>query len=173
MNENSFFLKKEYREWCRIIKKEANIQIIVDADATPVKTEIVELANQYSIKVLFVASYNHMTSNTLGCEWKYVDTDKESVDFYIMNHAKKLDIVVTQDIGLASTLLLKGVEVIHPRGKIYSESDISIALDMRYLSAKLRRGGKHTKGPKPFTEMDRIYFKENFNKILSKYAGDL
>lgn len=113
-----------------------------------------------------------MTSNTLGCEWKYVDTDKESVDFYIMNHTKSGDIVVTQDIGLASTLLLKGVKVIHPRGKIYSESDISVALDMRYLSAKLRRSNKHTKGPKPLTQTDRLYFYENFNKILSNYAGD-
>lgn len=113
-----------------------------------------------------------MTSNTLGCEWKYVDTDKESVDFYIMNHTKIGDIVVTQDIGLASTLLLKGVKVIHPRGKIFSESDISVALDMRYLSAKLRRSNKHTKGPKPFTQIDRLSFYENFNKILSNYAGD-
>ncbi|WP_338030780.1 DUF188 domain-containing protein [Cytobacillus citreus] len=52
-----------------------------------------------------------------------------------MNHASPSDIVVTQGIGLASTLLLKGVYVLSPRGILYEEKEIHTALDMRYLSA--------------------------------------
>jgi uncharacterized protein YaiI (UPF0178 family) len=47
-------------------------------------------------------------------DWKYVDVRKEAADLLIMNHAVKGDITVTQDIGLASTLLLKGVQVLSP-----------------------------------------------------------
>lgn len=38
-----------------------------------------------------------------------------------MNHAFMGDITVTQDIGLASTLLPKGVHVLSPRGTLFDE----------------------------------------------------
>jgi uncharacterized protein len=38
-----------------------------------------------------------------------------------MNHAKRGDIVVTQDIGLASTLLPKEVQVISPKEFLFEE----------------------------------------------------
>lgn len=64
-----------------------------------------------------------------------------------MNHVKAGDIVVTQDIGLESTLLLEGVHVLSPRGISFKESEIHIALDMRYLTAKARRRGFMEKVP--------------------------
>ncbi len=150
---------------------EKKMQIIVDADACPVKQEIADLAIRYHICVLFVASYNHQTSNTYGFDWAYVDTGKESADIYIVNHSNRHDIVVTQDIGLAGLLLNKGVIVLTPRGKQYTEDNIETALEYRYLSAKERRGGKHTKGPKKFTQADRDSFIFTLEKILSKDAG--
>lgn len=105
-------------------------------------------------------------------KWKYVDSDKEAVDLFIMNATKKQDIVVTQDIGLASTLLLKRVTVLSPRGVIFEEESINTALDMRYLSAKARRKGVYGKGPKPYTEEDRQKFRRNFIRILSKNEGE-
>jgi len=33
--------------------------------------------------------------------WKYVDSGMEAADLFIMNHAGKGEIVITQDIGLA------------------------------------------------------------------------
>jgi uncharacterized protein len=53
-----------------------------------------------------------MKNDLNNMKWKFVDSTKEAVDFYIMNHVKAYDIVVTQDIGLASTLLLKGAYVL-------------------------------------------------------------
>lgn len=150
---------------------EKKMQIIVDADACPVKQEIADLAAHYQINVLFVASYNHKTSNTYGYDWVYVDTGKESADLYIVNHSYRHDLVVTQDIGLAGLLLKKGVRVMTPRGKQYTEENIEMALEFRYLSAKERRGGKHTKGPKKFTQSDRDSFIFTLEKILSKDAG--
>lgn len=80
---------------------------------------------------MFVASYNHHVNenNFTYANWKYVDSGKEAADLYIMNHAGKGDIAITQDIGLASTLLPKGVHVFSPKGALFEEKDIQTALD--------------------------------------------
>jgi uncharacterized protein len=57
--------------------------VLVDADSCPVKEEIVEIAHQFSIKVFFVASYNHMKLDSLEADWKYVDASKEALTFIL------------------------------------------------------------------------------------------
>ncbi|WP_319942290.1 DUF188 domain-containing protein [Neobacillus rhizosphaerae] len=71
-----------------------------------------------------------------------------------MNHASKGNITITQDIGLASTILLKGVQVLSPRGVVFEEKAIQTALDLRFLNAKARKRGVYGKGPKPFQSED-------------------
>lgn len=144
----------------------------MDADSCPVKAEIVEIASKFSVKVLFVASYDHHGINeSTYAEWKYVDARKEAADLFIMNPTQKGDIVITQDIGLAYTLLLKGVQVLSPKGIVFDEDEIQTALDLRYLHAKARRRGVYGKGPKPFHSWDRVKFSTELAKILSKFAG--
>nr|WP_246940436.1 YaiI/YqxD family protein [Bacillus pinisoli] len=146
-------------------------QLFVDADACPVKNEILHIAASYEIDVIFVASYSHVMTNSIGGTWIYVDANKEEVDMYITNHSKRGDIVITQDIGLASLLLGKGIKVISPRGKEYLEETIGFALNMRYISAKERRKGNFSKGPSPFTNQDRNQFIQTLEKILSNLEG--
>jgi uncharacterized protein len=137
------------------------------------------IAGVHNIEVIFVASYNHTTDKTYGGRWVFVDTGwvfvdtgKEEADLYIVNHVQKKDIVITQDIGLAGLLLSKDVIVVTPRGKHYTEANVDTALQFRYLSAMERRGGKHSKGPKKFTEEDTLHFITTMKKILSKDAGE-
>ncbi len=166
--------KKEYAGGCRISTMEKKHPIVyVDADSCPVKEEIAQLASDFSVEVTFVASYAHATSNPLYMEWKwkYVDSDREAADLYIMNHASKGDIVVTQDIGLASTLLLKGVYVLSPKGNLFEEKDIQTALDIRYIKTKARARGIYGKGPPPFTDLERKRFVEELAALLSVSAG--
>ncbi|MDR4888974.1 YaiI/YqxD family protein [Fredinandcohnia sp. QZ13] len=146
-------------------------KIFVDADACPVKEEIVSIAGTYNINVVFVASYAHVMSNPIGGKWVYVDADKEAADLYIMNHAIKKDIVITQDTGLASILVNRGVTVLSPRGKEFKEEDMEQILHFRFLSAKERRSGSYSKGPKPFTDEDKQHFTKIFKKSLSNIAG--
>jgi uncharacterized protein YaiI (UPF0178 family) len=131
--------------------------------------EIVEIATQYSIQAVFVASYAHMKSDLGGLNWVFVDSYKEAVDLYLMNHVKKGDFAVTQDIGLASTLLAKGVYTLSPRGSLFEEKEIQTALELRYLSAKARRQGVYGKGPKPFTLKDREKFIKELSMLLSNF----
>nr|WP_084028949.1 DUF188 domain-containing protein [Bacillus sp. J33] len=145
---------------------------MVDADSCPVKEEIVEISNSFSLDAIFVASYAHMKNDLNGADWKFVDSSKEAADLFIMNNVKSGDLVVTQDIGLASTLLLKGVYVLSPKGILFEENEIRTALDMRYLSAKARRKGVYGKGPKPFSREDRSRFVEQLTNILSNFEGN-
>ncbi|WP_456274004.1 YaiI/YqxD family protein [Bacillus sp. AK031] len=137
------------------------------------KEEITELSKVYGLEVIFIASNAHRKANPEKGKWVYVDSSKEAADLYIMNHIKAGDVLVTQDIGLASVVLPKRVYAISPRGKQFREETISTALDFRYLSAKERRKGKYGKGPKPFTTEDRERFVSTLTKILSNFAGDL
>ena len=145
--------------------------VLVDADACPVKNEIRQISAQYGIRVQFVASYAHYHQNDNANEWKFVDSDKESADLYIVNHSQKGDCVVTQDMGLAASIIPKGVICLTPRGKVINEKDLDSILFFRYASKKARRGGERTRGPKKFTEQDRQNFCKEFEQILSKLEG--
>jgi uncharacterized protein len=124
------------------------------------------------VKILSAASYDHYgIKDTTYAAWKFVDSGREAADLFIMNNSERGDIVVTQDIGLASTLLPMGVQVLSPKGVLYEEKAIQTALDLRYLNAKARRKGIYSKGPKPFHSTDRERFSMCLTKILSKFAG--
>ncbi len=143
----------------------------MDSDACPVKSEVSDYAERFKVKVVFVTSIKNKMSTPLPGEWVYVDWDKEAVDLYIMNYAKEDDIVITADIGLAAGLLGTRVHVLSPKGVQFTDSNIETMLSLRHVSAKTRRQGYRTKGPKAFTHQDREYFKASLNKILSNYAG--
>lgn len=145
--------------------------ILVDADACPVKEEISSIGHTYQMDVYFVASYSHVVKNEIKGTWVYVDDEKESADLYILNHARKNDVVVTQDQGLASMLVSRNVYVLSPRGKQYEESEMDMMLHMRFLSAKERRKGNYSKGPKAFSQQNRENFVHSFKKTLSNIAG--
>lgn len=123
-------------------------------------------------EVIFVASYAHVSNHSSDERWIYVDNVKEAADLFILNHVNRKDIVVTQDIGLASTLLLKEVFVLSPRGDLYQEKEMETALDLRFLSAKARRKGEYGKGPKPFSKEDRIKFIDQLTMVLSNFEKD-
>lgn len=145
--------------------------VFVDADACPVKHEIFLLARQYNVESVFVSSYNHF-SHDEAMKWLYVDAEKEAVDLYIVNRAQKGDVVVTQDIGLASMLVSREIYVVSPRGKVYTEEEMGHRLYARYLQAKQRRQGIYAKGMKRFSAEERQAFRKSFEKILSKLAGN-
>ncbi|WP_186365100.1 DUF188 domain-containing protein, partial [Siminovitchia fortis] len=78
---------------------------------------------------------------------RFVDTHKEAADLVIANSAAAHDIVVTQDIGLASLLLPRQVIVLSERGRMYTNETIDFDLERRHVSSKQRRKGVYGKGP--------------------------
>lgn len=142
-------------------------KIIVDADACPVKAEIVEAARQFGVPVMMVASFDHRLQEQPGVTVVQVDRSDQSVDLYIANHIARQDILVTQDFGLATIGLAKRAVVLSNRGQMYTDQTIDFLLDKRHSQAKQRRRGHYGKGPKPFTEEDRRKFLHSLTKVLS------
>lgn len=142
------------------------LTIIVDADACPVKKEIVLTAKAFGVGVAMVASYDHRLQPEEGVRIVQVDRSQQSADLYISNLVKAKDILVTQDFGLAAIGLAKGAVVLSNRGQIYSNENIGFLLERRHEHAKQRRSGYYGKGPKPFTEADRINFLQTMTKTL-------
>jgi len=149
-------------------------KIIVDADACPVKPEIVKAAAASGIPVLMVASYDHRLTEQPGVDIVQVDRSDQAVDLYIANHIAPRDILVTQDFGLATIGLAKRAVVLSNRGQIYTDRTIDFLLETRHENAKKRRsGGRFGKGPRPFTEEDRLRFLQTLTKVLSALQENL
>jgi len=142
-----------------------HMQILVDADACPVKEIIVRLAKQRDIPVTMLIDTSHELNDGYS---KIVTVDKQadSVDFALMGLLTKNDIVVTQDYGLAAMVLGKGARAVNQNGLVYSNDNIDRLLMDRYIGQKIRRGGGRTKGPAKRTKEDNDRFEAVFCKLL-------
>lgn len=145
----------------------SGVKIIVDADACPVKSEIVGTAGRFGVPVVMVASYDHRLEPHEGVTVVQVDRSDQSVDLYIANRIEAGDILITQDFGLATIGLAKRAVVLSNRGQRYTDRTIDFLLENRHERAKQRRGGKYGKGPRPFTEEDRRTFLQTLTKVLT------
>lgn len=144
------------------------MRFVIDGDGSPVKQEVIELAREFSLPVLIVTSVDHFTTKEYPdfLTFIYVDKGADGADYRIVKEIEPSDIVITQDYGLASLLLGRKVRVFHHRGTEYLPETIDGLLTQRYLSGQMRKAGKRTKGPKPFTQADRETFKRMMREVL-------
>jgi len=146
------------------------MKVYIDADASPVQEEVIQITEQYNISVILVKSFSHFSNASLPSHVsvQYVDKGAEMADFKIMSMVDRKDIIITQDYGLASMLLGKGCYVMHHKGFQYTEHNIDRLLSSRHASAQARRAGYKTKGPKAFTDEDRKKFADAFQHLLKQ-----
>lgn len=141
------------------------MRLLVDGDACPDKQDIKALAIKYQVEMYVYIDYAHVLSDdyyqVIECE-----IGQDSVDMMIVCDVQPNDIVITQDYGLASLLLGKNVRVLHISGLIIDNDNIDLLLVSRYISAKQRRIGKHTRGPTKRTETIREKFLNNLEYLL-------
>lgn len=147
------------------------MKIFVDADACPVKQLITELAMQNKVEVIMVSSSAHFSPYTTPeahVQYVMVDAAQQSADLYIVNHIHKGDVVVTQDYGLAAMAVAKQTYAVHHSGFEFTDHNLDELMFRRHLSAKIRRAGGKTKGPRAFSVEDLKRFKELLASILQR-----
>ncbi|ANE47328.1 hypothetical protein SY83_14815 [Paenibacillus swuensis] len=142
-------------------------RILVDADACPVKQEIVSAGASFGAEVWMIASYDHRLKEMAGVHNVQVDRSDQSVDLYIANQLRPGDVLVTQDFGLATIGLAKRAVVLSNRGQRYTDLTMDFLLETRHEQAKKRRGGMRSRGPKPMTDEDRKHFLQTLTKVLT------
>lgn len=142
------------------------MKIIVDADACPVKEIIVRISKEHNKEVIMVIDTSHVLKSSYA---KVITVDKgaDSADIYLINLAKKGDIIVTQDYGVAAMALGKGCLCINQNGMVYNESNIDSLLLSRHIGKKIRRsGGKINSVPKRTKEDDKN-FEKAFTELIT------
>ena len=147
-------------------KKSRSRTIVVDGDACPVKKEIAEVGRAFGVPVLMVSSYDHALKAEEGVTVVQVDREDQSADLYIANHISAGDVVLTGDYGLAALALGKRCSVLSFRGQEYVDSKMDFMLEGRHARAVERRRGHYSKGPKPITAEEKMYFQHKMTKLL-------
>ena len=166
-----------------------NRTLYIDADACPVTREALACARRARVPVVIVGN----TTQNLGRHIRrddprdaehargrdathcgfWVDVldvsiGADSADFAIVERLQPDDVVVTQDIGLASMVLGRGAAAIGVRGRVYTKATIDMDLFIRHEEKKVRRAGGRTRGPAAFTDDDRERFTRNLADLLAR-----
>ena len=136
------------------------MQIYVDADACPVKEEILRVATRHQLPVHVVSnSWMRLPQSPL-INRIVVTEGPDIADDWIAERIGPGDIAVTADIPLASRCLKAGAKVIGPTGKPFDDAGIGMALAMRDLQSHLRETGESRGFNPAFTPKDRSRFLE-------------
>ena len=98
----------------------------------------------------------------------WVDGGPDVADQYIVEHAVAGDLVVTQDIPLASLLVPKHVAVLDPRGDEHTAETIGERLSIRDFMDQARTNGVVTGGPPPFDARARQAFASALDRALTR-----
>ena len=143
-------------------------QIFVDADACPVKDEVLRVAERHGMVTTFVANFGLRPSRDPMIRNVMVPQGADAADDWIVEHAGTNDLVVTSDIPLASRALKKGAIVLGPTGKPFTEHSIGMALAMRELNQHLRETGESKGYNAGFTAKDRSNFLHEFDAAVQR-----
>lgn len=133
--------------------------LFIDADACPVTRESIDCARRAGVAVVIAGNSTQNLERHIRRDdprdaeharrgfWVTtldVSVGADSADFAIIERLQTGDVVVTQDIGLASMALGRDAAAIGVRG----------------------RAGGRTRGPAAFTSEDRARFKRNLTELL-------
>jgi uncharacterized protein YaiI (UPF0178 family) len=89
-------------------------------------------------------------------------------DNEIVQRAEAGDLVITQDIPLASEVIDKGCLAMNPRGERWTPDNIKQRLNMRDFMETLRSSGIQTGGPAALGQQDKMKFANALDRILAK-----
>lgn len=133
-------------------------EIFVDADACPVKGEVVRVAERHRIVVHMVANAWMRLDDSVVIRRVVVAEGADAADDWIADRVGPRDIVVTADIPLAARCLERGAVVIGSAGKPFTAGSIGMALAMRELTREVRETTRSETRHAAFDRQDRIRF---------------
>lgn len=141
-------------------------EIYVDADACPVKAEVLRVAERHGLRVHLVGNSWMRIGDERTVNRVVVPAMPDAADDWIAERIGPGDIAIAADIPLAARCIERGAQVLGPTGKPFTEAGIGMALAMRDLTAKLRESGD-IKGFNPsFAAKDRARFLDALERMV-------
>lgn len=145
-----------------------SIEILVDADACPVKDEIYKVAERHAAKVYIVSNSFIRIPRLPFIEQIVVEAGPDIADDWIAERAHPHSVVVTADILLAERALTNKAVVLDPKGKPFTAASIGSQVATRALMEQLRSTGDQLGGAPPFSAADRSRFLQALHAVIEK-----
>jgi uncharacterized protein YaiI (UPF0178 family) len=147
------------------------LQILVDADACPVKEEVYRVAERHRVPVSVVSNSPFRVPQIPLVRRVVVAGNFDAADDWIAERANPRSVVITGDILLADRCLKVGATVLAHNGKPFTHASIGSAIATRAIMADLRAGADGLMGgPKPFAKADRSRFLQALDEALVRLA---
>jgi len=141
--------------------------IYVDADACPVREEVVRVADRHGVAVVMVANGGIRPSTHPLVRIVVVDADADAADKWIAERIGAGDVCVTADVPLAARCVEAGATVLAPDGETLTSANIGPRLAARDLMADLRAADPFRRGGgRPFSKADRARFLQTLDQAL-------
>lgn len=140
--------------------------IYVDADACPVKSEVVRVAERHGLTVHMVSNSWMRLADSPVVRRVVVAEGPDAADDWIAERAGAGDVVVTADIPLAARCLARRARVVGMTGKPFTEDAIGMALAMRDLMSHLRDTGEVRGTNAAFRPRDRSRFLQTLEELV-------
>ncbi len=146
----------------------SDIEILIDADACPVKDETYKVALRHQVPVTLVSnSFLRVPPHPL-IKHLTVSDGFDAADDKVVELSHAASVVVTADILLAERALKAGAIVLGPNGKPFTENSIGGAIATRAIMADLRAGGDQVGGAAPFSKADRSRYLSALDEALNR-----
>ncbi|WCT79179.1 YaiI/YqxD family protein [Novosphingobium humi] len=148
------------------------LQVLVDADACPVKDEIYKVALRHHVSVVVVSNRPLRVPDHPLVRRVVVSDSFDAADDWIAQASGAGSVVITADILLADRAIKAQASVLSPTGKPFTASSIGGAIATRAIMADLRAGavGEAIGGPPPFSKADRSRFLSALDEALTRLA---
>lgn len=146
------------------------MNIWVDADALPVaiREMLFKAAVRTKIPLTLVANRALSVPRVAHIKMLQVSSGFDVADNEIVQRVVADDLVITQDIPLASEVIDKGATALSPRGEIFTTENIRARLNIRDFMETLRASGVEAGGgPAAFSQTDKQTFANQLDRWLS------
>lgn len=142
------------------------MEFYVDADACPVRNEVVRVAERHGVTVYMVSNNWMRLAEGPLVKRVVVSEGFDATDNWIADRAGPQDIVITADIRLADRCLKADSRIMGPTGKPFTEANIGTALAVRGLMGHLRDIGEVRGNNPSFTARDRSQFLQSLETTV-------
>ena len=140
--------------------------LFIDADACPVKNEVLKVADRYGLAVKIVSNGGMRPSRDPMVDTIVVTAGADAADDWIVENCDAGDIIITADIPLAARILDREALALGPTGKQFTRETIGMALAMRDLKQHVREATQTQTRNRAFQTRDRSNFLQALDRLV-------
>lgn len=148
----------------------------LDGDGCPraIKELAWRAAQRGAVEVVLVANRPVHVPRHARIRSVVVPQGLDVADAWLVAHAQPRDLVVTSDVPLAAELVARGVQVLSPRGEVFTPQNIGEKLSLRDFFTEARAAGiVEGGGPAEMDERSKRLFANGLDRWISHRTREL